>query len=82
MLLVDKNEHGVRIEIKGGGSHILAELGILVATVQESVGTSLNVYEALNNPIQKCLTQAYMKAMRENSGQTKEPERKADSTEN
>lgn len=74
MLLIDKTEHGIKIDIRGGQTQILAELGVLVATVQESIGDSINIYEALNHPIQRCLIKAYVKAMREGSnGKNEEP---------
>lgn len=81
MLMIEKVDTGILIKISGDSSLILTELSVLVEAVQEEVeGT--DVREALNDPIQRCLTSAYLKAMRRpKSAKEKEPERKADSTE-
>lgn len=81
MLMIDGRKNGITLNISGDSSSILAELGVLVAAVSEAVGEKIDVYSALNDPIQKCLTKAYLKAMRSSGAKAKEPERKADSTE-
>lgn len=78
MLMIDKGENGLVIKVKGDIGHVLAELGILVETLDESNG---GVYDALNNPIAKHLVRIYLKEMRGNGAKAKEPERKADSAE-
>lgn len=78
MLMIDKGENGLVIKAEGDIGHLLAELGILVETLDESIG---GVYDALNNPIARCLTRTYIKGMRGNGAKAKQPERKADGTE-
>lgn len=66
MLTIDKSESGMVISMEGNAPSILAELGILVEAVQEQLKGKADVRSALNDPIQKCLSRAYLKAMREN----------------
>lgn len=66
MLTIDKSESGMVISMEGNAPSILAELGILVEAVQEQLKGKVDVRNALNDPIQKCLSRAYLKAMREN----------------
>ena len=73
MLMINKSERGLEIEMNGELGHILAELGLLVAAVSEAAGEKIDVYSALNDPIQKCLTKAYLKAMRSSGAKAKEP---------
>lgn len=78
MLMIEKSKDGLQIKAVGDIGTLLAELGVLVETLDERVG---GVYDALNNPIAKCLTRAYLKEMRGNGAKAKEPERKADGAE-
>lgn len=78
--MIEKSDLGFSLTVAGDASHILAELTILVAVVEEKI--KVDVREILNDPIQKCLTGAYLKAMRRPKGaKEKEPERKADGVE-
>lgn len=80
MLMIDKSEKGITIDIRGNAPSILAELGVLVEAVQEQIG-GMDVCSTLNDPIGKCLARSYLKAMRSSGAKAKEPERKADSAE-
>ena len=79
--MIEKSDEGISLTVAGDASHILAELTILVEVVQENI-KEIDVREILNDPIKKCLTGAYLKAMRRPKGaKEKEPERKADGVE-
>ncbi len=76
--MIEKSKDGLEIKVVGDIGTLLAELGMLVETLDERVG---GVYDSLNNPIAKCLTRAYLKGMGGNGAKAKEPERKADGAE-
>lgn len=71
MLMIDKSENSMTISIGGDAISILAELGVLVEAVQEQVGKKIDVYSSLNDPMAKCLTRGYLRAMRKNHAKAK-----------
>ena len=82
MLMIDIGENVFTCKIEGSTpQYALAELTILVETVQEKV-KDLDVYGALNDPMQKALARAYLKEIRGNNAEKKEPERQTDGAEN
>lgn len=64
MLMIDKSENGIVISISGDEVSILAELGVLVETVQEKIGKKADVYSLLNDPLGKCLTRGFLREMK------------------
>lgn len=78
MLMIEKSDTGISIEITGEEEHIFAELNILVQSVQEAIGKTIDLRSALNDPILKCLSSSFFEDMGRSKGaKEKEPERKA-----
>lgn len=67
MLMIEKKDAGIAIEISGDAINILTELGVLIEVVQAKL-EKVDVYSALNDPIQRCLASSYLKAIRSNKG--------------